>query len=272
MRLVCPNCSAKYEVDVSLFPEEGREVQCANCEHAWMQYPEAEEQPMRLDPIAVVTEEVRGTRPSDRLSADERDALQSAVRREVKLRDTDPPLTAPAAQPQEEDLSEDQILSALRQQIQAEGGDFEKDKGSEGQSQRRNLRKAAEAAGIDVDAKEEVRSRWNFSGEKGNDNSPARSKLAEALRDYEEMAPRRRGGMRMGFIAALVLLGIGAGVYAMKDQITEAVPQAGPYLDTYAGLVDQGRDTAEGLWAEYGVMVMAKISEMTEGGEEAPAN
>ncbi len=37
MRLVCPNCAAQYEVDDSAIPDEGRDVQCANCGKTWFQ-------------------------------------------------------------------------------------------------------------------------------------------------------------------------------------------------------------------------------------------
>ncbi|WP_431298011.1 zinc-ribbon domain-containing protein [Tabrizicola sp. BL-A-41-H6] len=37
MRLVCPNCDAKYEVPDDAIPQSGRDVQCANCNHAWFQ-------------------------------------------------------------------------------------------------------------------------------------------------------------------------------------------------------------------------------------------
>lgn len=37
MRLICPNCDAEYEVDASVIPEAGRDVQCSNCGHAWFQ-------------------------------------------------------------------------------------------------------------------------------------------------------------------------------------------------------------------------------------------
>lgn len=37
MRLVCPSCEAKYEVPEDAIPETGRDVQCANCGHAWYQ-------------------------------------------------------------------------------------------------------------------------------------------------------------------------------------------------------------------------------------------
>lgn len=37
MRLICPSCGAQYEVDESVIPETGRDVQCSNCGHAWFQ-------------------------------------------------------------------------------------------------------------------------------------------------------------------------------------------------------------------------------------------
>ena len=39
MRLICPNCSAQYEIDVTLIPDEGRDVQCSNCGHTWFELP-----------------------------------------------------------------------------------------------------------------------------------------------------------------------------------------------------------------------------------------
>lgn len=37
MRITCPNCSAQYEIDAALLPDEGREVQCSACGHVWFQ-------------------------------------------------------------------------------------------------------------------------------------------------------------------------------------------------------------------------------------------
>jgi predicted Zn finger-like uncharacterized protein len=39
MRLICPNCSAQYEIDASMIPEDGRDVQCSNCGHTWYELP-----------------------------------------------------------------------------------------------------------------------------------------------------------------------------------------------------------------------------------------
>lgn len=56
MRLVCPNCEAKYEVPEDAIPETGRDVQCANCGHSWYQMrPRAAvaEAPVAAAPAAV---------------------------------------------------------------------------------------------------------------------------------------------------------------------------------------------------------------------------
>jgi predicted Zn finger-like uncharacterized protein len=37
MRLTCPNCGARYEVDDALIPPEGRDVQCSDCFTTWFQ-------------------------------------------------------------------------------------------------------------------------------------------------------------------------------------------------------------------------------------------
>ncbi len=47
MRLICPNCDAQYEVDATLIPAAGRDVQCSNCGTTWFQ--EAQET-IRLTP------------------------------------------------------------------------------------------------------------------------------------------------------------------------------------------------------------------------------
>jgi len=39
MRLTCPNCKAQYEVEESVIPAGGRDVQCSSCGNTWFQYP-----------------------------------------------------------------------------------------------------------------------------------------------------------------------------------------------------------------------------------------
>lgn len=47
MRLTCPECDARYEVDAALIPPEGRAVECARCGHGWRQ-PGPAPEPIRL--------------------------------------------------------------------------------------------------------------------------------------------------------------------------------------------------------------------------------
>lgn len=39
MRLICPSCGAQYEVDDTLIPDDGRDVQCSSCGTGWFQRP-----------------------------------------------------------------------------------------------------------------------------------------------------------------------------------------------------------------------------------------
>lgn len=40
MRITCPNCMSKYDVDPAMIPAKGRDVQCSSCAHTWLQMPE----------------------------------------------------------------------------------------------------------------------------------------------------------------------------------------------------------------------------------------
>lgn len=278
MRLVCPSCGSQYDVDVSLFPEEGREVQCSSCDNTWVQYPvkPEESQPLRLD-TAAATEPVEGVsetvtaaaspRPSDRLSEEERASLRAAVEEEIAVRDK---VDTRRHEPEEEDeLDESTILASLREQIALEGEDF--DDGKAAKSQRRNLKAAAEAVGISVSDDEEQEKPTSRTQRTEGPKDPARTKLAEALKEYEEERRERRKTGRIGFAVALVLCAVGLVAYLQKDAITNAYPQAGPFLESFAGLVDQGRDAVEDVYARYSPAITEQVNGLLSGDEEAPA-
>lgn len=71
MRLICPNCDAQYEVQDSVIPQTGRDVQCSNCGVTWFQrpagYPEDEDGPLIVGEAG--TDEVSESR-SDESSAE----------------------------------------------------------------------------------------------------------------------------------------------------------------------------------------------------------
>ncbi|MDB3982768.1 zinc-ribbon domain-containing protein [Candidatus Pelagibacter sp.] len=35
MIITCPNCKKKFQIDLALLPEEGRDLQCGVCQHVW---------------------------------------------------------------------------------------------------------------------------------------------------------------------------------------------------------------------------------------------
>lgn len=75
MRLVCPNCEAKYEVPDDAIPDTGRDVQCASCGHAWFQ--------MRSRPVSTplptpVLTEAKDPAPVAEAAAE---AVESAVKK-----------------------------------------------------------------------------------------------------------------------------------------------------------------------------------------------
>ncbi|WP_233416686.1 zinc-ribbon domain-containing protein [Halovulum marinum] len=271
MRLVCPNCASHYEVDSSLFPEEGREVQCSSCEHVWVQYPVDEETPLRLDPGAVVTP----PRPSERLDAEERSALARAVEDELAARgdedpdDDDTTTNAPTSE------DEDEIVAALRAQIAAEGGRFD-DKGP-AKSGRRDLRKAAEAVGVSVaEAADEAerKRKWDLEAHERERQRRAaasgrRDPLARAIQSYDtEPVRRRRGSVMAGLVTALVLVAAASAVYLYQNEIARAYPPAEPWLAQYDTAVEQARTEVEALYAEYSVVVKQQIAQLTgDGGE-----
>ncbi|MEJ6391016.1 zinc-ribbon domain-containing protein [Gymnodinialimonas ulvae] len=76
MRLTCPNCSAKYEVDESMIPAVGRDVQCSNCATTWFQpgVRPADPEPAPAEPAAEdAAPEMEGSDPVDDTPEPEQD-------------------------------------------------------------------------------------------------------------------------------------------------------------------------------------------------------
>jgi predicted Zn finger-like uncharacterized protein len=50
MIITCPNCEKKFQIDPALVPENGRDLQCGSCNHAWFYKPENQiEAPISLN-------------------------------------------------------------------------------------------------------------------------------------------------------------------------------------------------------------------------------
>jgi resuscitation-promoting factor RpfA len=90
MRLVCPSCDAKYEVPEDAIPESGRDVQCANCGHAWFQ--------MRTKPADTAERPVTETAPAPEASV--------AASAEAPVAEAAPETPAEPAAPPEEPVAD----------------------------------------------------------------------------------------------------------------------------------------------------------------------
>ena len=140
MRLICPNCSAQYEIDASLIPDEGRDVQCSNCGHTWFELPPAppayadlpepepapqEEEPAFSDDMDEETAPVeadedraedQGWEREDEDRADEEPAEEDEGREPFEEADAEPETAALAEpetepEPDEDEEPEDEIES-----------------------------------------------------------------------------------------------------------------------------------------------------------------
>ncbi|MCB2134441.1 MAG: zinc-ribbon domain-containing protein [Rhodobacteraceae bacterium] len=123
MRLVCPSCGAEYEVDDSVIPDAGRDVQCSNCGHAWFQASAAQ---LRAAASAETTapetpewtEETKGSEAeSDPVEEAADDADTQSDEPETTEAETEDPTEPAASQPQ----SEPDIAAKTAEEPQSSG-------------------------------------------------------------------------------------------------------------------------------------------------------
>ena len=215
MRLTCPNCGARYEIDDALIPAEGRDVQCSNCSTTWFHAgavaidrlgsahssPEpsspAPEAPRReLDPSlrALLREEAER---EERLRREEAEGLERQD--EMALQDPAPTnATAPESQTQEPQAEDRQTLFPDIEEINAA---LQPQKAAQRPAPKQQS--ASQAAAPDV---------------------------------------ARRKGRNAGLLLSLGLGMIAIAVYSNATQLGEAVPTAAPFLTQYASGVDALRD------------------------------
>ncbi|NGM44209.1 hypothetical protein G5B31_01520 [Rhodobacter sp. SGA-6-6] len=271
MRLVCPNCDAKYEVPDDAIPEGGRDVQCSACGHAWFQLPPdieaAAEEEAALFGDDLPTEDVA---PADPVAEDTDEALAAAIGAAV-AGEPAPAVAAgvqasvePAAPRRE--LDED-VLAVLREEAEREA------EARRTEAQRAGARKAeAEGQmqvqpelGVDPPPAALSPTQRRLAMLKGEDPDapppqPARpAARRDLLPDVEEInstlqpgdaaaldaevdalpdLTRGRSSFRTGFSLVILLLVAAAAVYVMAPQLAEQFPSMKGTLDSYVAFVD----------------------------------
>lgn len=231
MRLTCPNCTAQYEVPDEVIPEEGRDVQCSNCDQTWFQAKHPSE--ATAEPNA----------PEDKpVEADTSDTEVEAQKDAEPAEKTAPEVEKPAASTGNVAPSVASILkeeAAREAELRAqEGGGLESqpDLGLEAPPEPKVRPKRPATSETAVDAGQK-----NALPDVDAINSSMRSDPAED----EAQAPRKSGGFLRGFALMLIIGVVLYLIYGNARQISEAVPQADPLLSSYVSLVDQAR-----IWLE----------------------
>ena len=236
MRLVCPNCDAEYEVDATAIPDEGRDVQCSNCGHAWFQSSldfefeldaeaalygaEPEAEPDVTPEIPAVEAEIAEAVPVGRGL----DETVIAVLREEAEREA-------AARRAEGTAVETQTEMGLAQVVAPVDT---------------QARRVARIKGIDPDPAPppptRAPTRRELLPEIDEINSTLRARSERrptetAMVAVPEVA-RQSGGFRNGFVLMLLVAVILLALYAMAPRIAEQIPDIAPAITGYVAVVD----------------------------------
>jgi predicted Zn finger-like uncharacterized protein len=275
MRLICPNCDAQYEVDATLIPDSGRDVQCADCGHVWFQVPQsatlpdAEEAEQAIDTAALL-----GRQPAE----DQRHAADPQPEpRPAPVADAGPePDDEPDPQALRRHQMDESLLAVLREEAEREI------RARAEETARAASRGLETQPDLGLDAAPALRIRPRDpappAGGLRPDTGPAddaatapapalsatpRPARRELLPDIDQInstldasgatrkggAPiglpdtpeRRRSGFRRGFVSVLVVAILAWGLYAQAERLTASLPQIAPLIEGYVATVDGAR-------------------------------
>lgn len=247
MRLTCPNCNAQYEVPDEVIPDEGRDVQCSNCEKTWFQPKDPEAEPVTSDPAPVPEEKTAESAP-EVAEASEPQATDPTPEPE----DAEP---APEPEPKEEakpatpGSNVDPAVASVLQQEAAREAELRAKAGTSLESQ--------PDLGLDEPSKPVTTKRpaatETAKSEGQKDALPDVEAINSSLRGDDappetapaETPPRKSGGFMRGFALILIIGVILFLIYGNARQIGEAVPQAEPAVQSYVSMIDQAR-----IWLE----------------------
>jgi len=223
MRLVCPNCDAEYEVDSSVIPLAGRDVQCSNCGHTWFQpspaveaAAEAEEALYEAPPAPAAPIAPAAPEPVLR-SIDESvlAVLREEAEREVEARKSETP---PVIETQTEMGLVPTTMPARVTRRDAP------DTGAEKPQPRRDL----------LPEIEELNSTLRSSSEK-------RAGEAMLMAETGPVEAPKRSGFRSGFTLMILIAIAIAVIYIMAPKLAVQFPAAAGVLNAYIAWVDQLR-------------------------------
>ena len=278
MRLMCPNCGAQYEVDVSVIPEAGRDVQCSNCGHTWFQnHPDHEptedsvedtqEAPVTEDEdiAADATPEPTDAAEDETYDGDEEEA-EPSEERELTRRELDPNVA--------EILREEAARETAERADEGGGLETQPDLGLDGTEDSDAVRDRMDRLrGLpedDADEGEEIAAippaaatRRDLLPDIEEINSTLTASSDRQMEDDEEIEEQRtRSGFRRGFILAVVVFALLALIYSQAPRIVDSLPQLEPALSAYVDAVNSLRLWVDGLMQKAVERLTALLSQL----------
>ena len=92
MIVACPNCKKNFQIDASLLPEEGRDLQCGSCSHVWFYKSENENpSPLTLSEVFVnnqITDNLTKKNTENKTDNDQKSIQEKPKNKEKKIKDT----------------------------------------------------------------------------------------------------------------------------------------------------------------------------------------
>ncbi len=293
MRLICPNCGAQYEVDASVIPAGGRDVQCSNCGHTW--YQRAPSRPVE----AAEAEQVHADVETAEAAETEQEYYEDA--------DLAPEAAASASDEFAEDADEDEIEPETPPASARSALDPEVSGILQEEAQREQAERAAEQslatqthAGLGLDATDgetppNVKERMARLRELDDElavtaaaAAPVAGGRKDLLPDIEEInssltpdddgadadelpepvvAERaRRAGFRRGFALAIIIFAIMTLLYLYAPQIVQMNPQTEPAMAAYVDWVNGLREAVNGFMARTAERLTALLTSMNSNG------
>lgn len=273
MRLVCPNCGAQYEVDDRVMPENGRDVQCSACGHAWFQRgPHAAEEDAvgAVAPSSPTSTPVDGTEDAPLAHSQDRDEEQAERGEEAAAdrdggedtsgADTPPPIASrrpldPDVQAilQQEAQRELEARQSQQEQIETQT-EMGLDDVADEEAQRKSIRermarlRGAEDEFEAAEALPEGRGRDLLPDiEEINSTLDADHDIPSDAQQNADASGRAPGGFRRGFMTTTLLAVMLLAIYVYSPVIAEKLPQVKSPLDSYVTFVDQARTGLNGM-------------------------
>ena len=92
MIVTCPNCKKKFQIDATLIPEDGRDLQCGSCTHVWFYKVENEKfSPLTLNEDFVDNEIADNLAKKDtenKTDSNQKSIQEKPKKKEKKIKDT----------------------------------------------------------------------------------------------------------------------------------------------------------------------------------------